>query len=48
MAIKFSQAQRLFTGLPAPAAGDKYWAYDTNLLYMTYDGTNWVLYLTLG
>jgi len=62
MAVKFSQAQRQYTGLagdtkptialhtgvPAPAAGDTFWAYDTNILYKTYDGTNWILFETLG
>ena len=28
--------------------GSTYWAYDTNVLYKTYDGTNWILYVTLG
>jgi hypothetical protein len=35
-------------GLPTPAPGDMYWNSTTNLLYMTYDGTNWVLFLTCG
>jgi len=62
MAVKFSQAQRVYTGLagdtkptvalhtgvPEPAPGDKFWAYDTNILYCTYDGTNWILFVTLG
>ena len=62
MAVLFSSAQRLYTGLsgdtkptvalhtgvPTPAPGDKFWASDTNIMYMTYDGTNWVLFVTLG
>jgi hypothetical protein len=36
------------SGLPTPAPGDKYWAYDTNILYVTRDGTNWNLFVTLA
>jgi hypothetical protein len=36
------------SGLPEPASGSTFWAYDTNILYKTYDGTNWILYVTLG
>ena len=33
------------TGVPI---GSYYWASDTNIMYKTYDGTNWVLFVTLG
>lgn len=28
--------------------GSTYWVHDTNKLYKTYNGTTWVLYVTLG
>lgn len=34
--------------LPVPTVSSTFWAYDTKILYKTYDGTNWSLYLTLG
>jgi hypothetical protein len=35
-------------GLPVPTPGSTYWAYDSNILYKTYDGTNWGTFVTLG
>ena len=35
-------------GVPVPSAGDRCWVYDTNILYVTRDGTNWILFVTLG
>ena len=37
-----------FAAVSVVVAGSLYWVWDTNILYKTYDGTNWVLYLTLG
>lgn len=28
-------------GLPEPSVGSTFYAYDTGILYITYDGTNW-------
>ena len=36
------------SGLPAPKAGDECWDATSNIVYKTYDGTNWVVYITLS
>ena len=36
------------TGLPAPKAGDKCWDATANIVYKTYDGTNWVVFATMS
>ena len=36
------------SGIPLPQAGDYCWVYDENKVYRTYDGTNWILYATMG
>ena len=36
------------TGLPAPKAGDTCWDATANIIYKTYDGTNWVTFATMS
>ena len=31
------------SGLPQPGIGSTFYEYDTGILYITYDGTNWVV-----
>jgi len=54
MAIILETSIKRYCGLSSDTkpigvpAGSLFWAYDTNILYKTYDGTNWILYVTLG
>jgi len=48
MAVKYETTIKRFTGLSTDTkptsvpAGSYFWEYDTNILFKTYDGTNWL------
>ena len=40
--------QALHPGVSSPEIGNTLLNITTDVLYVTYDGTNWLLYITLG
>ncbi len=54
MAITLEATIRRYIGLSTDtkptgvAVGSTYWAYDTQIIYKTYDGTNWAVYDTFA
>lgn len=43
---KPTSASEIAAGRPAVPIGSLCWNYSTNIMYKTYDGTNWVVYVT--
>ena len=54
MTVRLETTIHRYTGLAGDTMptgvepGSYYWAYDTNVVYKTYDGTNWSVYTSSG